>query len=222
MKNELDEKQLRTRQYWYVDGTYEFNMAGISILLTFYFLALAKFEGTKLGSLLSVVMILVFFGGMYLMNWLIRQLKSRVTFPRTGFVSYRREKGKKRLARVIVIGMVAATLSALISFLIIRSTAGFIVYTSREYSLNWLPGFTGVMMAIAASIFGVRMRILRFYGIAALSVVIGAVTMFLPADMNTGMALYYGIMGVALLVIGGFVLSTYLRSTTPPGENDHE
>ncbi len=222
MKNELDEKQLRTRQYWYVDGTYEFNMAGISILLTFYFLALAKFEGTKFGAFLSVIMVLVFLGGIFGVNWLIRQLKNRVTFPRTGYVSYKRAQGKQRLARVIVVGLFAGALSALISFLIIRSSAAFIVYTSREYSLNWLPGFTGVMMAIAASIFGVRMRILRFYGIAALSVVIGAVTMFLPADMNTGMALYYGIMGVILLVIGGFVLSTYLRSSTPPGEDDHE
>ena len=222
MKNELDEKQLRTRQYWYVDGTYEFNMAGICILLTFYFLALAKFEGTKFGAFLSVIMVLVFVGGVFGVSWLIRQLKNRVTFPRTGYVSYKREKGAKHLRRVIVIGIFAGALSALISFLIIRSSAAFIVYTSREYSLNWLPGFTSVMMAIAASIFGVRMRIPRFYGIAFLSVAAGVATMFMPADMNTGMAIYYGIMGVILLVIGGFVLSTYLRSTTPPEEVEHE
>ena len=77
-------------------------------------------------------------------------------------------------------------------------------------------------MAVAASIFGLRMHISRFYGIAILSIVISAMTMFLQADMNTVIALYYGIMGVALLVMGGSVLSTYLRSTTPPTEVENE
>jgi hypothetical protein len=222
MTTEMDEKQLRAKQYWYVDGTYEFNMAGICILLTFYFLALAKFEGTKLGGILSVAMILVFVGGMYGVNWLIRLLKTRITFPRTGYVSYKRETGKKRVVRLAIMGAIAGIISALLSFWIIRSSATFIVYTSRTYSLNWLPAFTGVMMAIAAIIFAVRMRIPRFYGVAGLSVVIGVATMFIPADMNTGMAIYYGIMGVALLVVGGVVLSKYLRSTAPPEEGDHE
>ena len=222
MTTELEEKQLRAKQYWYVDGTYEFNMAGICILLTLYFLGLAKFEGTKFGSFLSVIMVLVFIGGIFGVSWLIRQLKARITFPRTGYVSHKRETGKKRIVRMVMIGATAGIISAFISFLIVRSSAGFIVYTSYVYSMNWLPGFTSVMMAVAAIIFGLRMRIPRFYGIAALSVVIGAATMFIPADMNTGMALYYGIMGVTLLFIGGIVLSTYIRSTTPPEEVEHE
>ncbi len=208
MTNELDEKQLRARQYWYVDGTYEFNMAGIFLLLMGYFILLTKFEGTKFGAILSIAMILVFIGGMYLINRLIRLLKMNITFPRTGFVAYQRESQEKRKKRLFWVGGFSALLSALIIVLINHSSD----------SLNWVPGFVGLMMAVASSIFGVRMRIVRFYWIAALSVGIGVATMFFPADQNMGLAFYYGIMGVVLLVIGGVVLSTYLRSTTPPAE----
>ncbi len=222
MTTELDEKQLRAKQYWYVDGTYEFNMAGIFLLLTVYFLLLAKFEGTKLGSVLSVIMVLVFIGGIFLVNWLIQQLKNRVTFPRTGYVSYKRISGKKRIVRMVIVGAVAGTIAALISAAVISSSAEFIVRISQDYSLKGLPGVTGLLMAVAATIFGIRMRISRFYFVALLSIIIGTATMFIQVDMNTGLALYYGTMGVALLIIGGFVLSTYLRSTTPSAETDHE
>ena len=212
MTTDLDEKQLRAKQYWYIDGTYEFNMAGIFLLLTLYFLALAKYEGTKFGAFLSVIIVLVFLGGMFGVSWLIRQLKNRVTFPRTGYVAYQREKKGKRKKRLVWVAGFSGTLSVLIIMAI----------NNVSTPLNWIPGMVGLAMAIASSIFGVRMRIMRFYWIAALSVVIGTAIMFVSADMNMGLALYYGIMGVALLVIGGFVLSTYLRSTTPPEEGEHE
>ena len=212
MKNELDEKQLRARQYWYVDGTYEFNMAGIFLLLTGYFLLLAKFEGTKFGAFLSVIMVLVFLGGIFGVSWLIRQLKNRVTFPRTGYVAYQRENKEKRKKRLVWVGGFSGILSVLIIMAI----------NNASTPLNWIPGFTGAMMAIASIIFGVRMRIVRFYWIAALSMVIGLATMIIPTDLTIGLAIYYGVMGMIMLVIGGFVLSTYLRSTTPPEESDHE
>lgn len=212
MTTELEKKQLRTRQYWYVDGTYEFNMAGIFLLLTGYFLLLAKFEGTKFGAILSVAMIVVFVGGMYGVNWLIRQLKTRITFPRTGYVSYKRENKAKRKKRLVWVAGFSGLLSALIILMINRTSP----------ALNWIPGFVGLMMAVASTIFGVRMKIARFYWIAALSVAIGAATMFIPTDLNTGLAIYYGVTGVALLVIGIIVFTSYLRSTTPLAEDDHE
>ena len=119
MKSELvDKKQLRAMQYWYVDGTYEFSMAGIFLLLTVYYLLLAKFEGTKFGAFLSIIMVLVFVGGMFGVSWLIRQLKARVTFPRTGYVSYNREREKKRITRLMAIGIITAIIGALLSFAI--------------------------------------------------------------------------------------------------------
>ena len=218
MKSELDQKQLRAMQYWYVDGTYEFNMGGICLVLGIYFLALSKFESTKFADFLNVIMVLVFIGGIFLINWFIRQLKTRVTFPRTGYVSYKRERGLKRITRLIIVGLVAGIIAALGSLAIVDFSAEFLIRTSREYSLNWLSGMTGILMAFAASIFAIRMKISRFYFIAILSIAIGFMTMFISEGMHFGLGLYYALMGVILLVIGGFVLSTYLRSPTPPAE----
>lgn len=222
MTTELEQKQLRTRQYWYVDGTYEFNMAGIFLLLTGYFLLLAKFDGTKFGAILSVAMIVVFVGGMYGVNWLIRLLKTRVTFPRTGYIAYKRESKDKRVKRLVIVGAISGFIAAFISVMISNTSMSWLIRTSRDLSLNWLPGMVGLLMAVAASLFGVRMKIARFYWIAALSVVVGVATMFIPTDLNTGLAIYYGVTGVALLIIGIVIFTSYLRSTTPLAEDDHE
>ena len=133
MKSELDQKQLRAMQYWYVDGTYEFNMGGICLVLGIYFLALSKFESTKFADFLNVIMVLVFIGGIFLINWFIRQLKTRVTFPRTGYVSYKRERGLKRITRLIIVGLVAGIIAALGSLAIVDFSAEFLIRTSREY-----------------------------------------------------------------------------------------
>jgi len=222
MKSELEEKQLRTMQYWYVDGTYEFNIGGICLALGLYFLALSKFEGTKFADFLNVIMVLVFVGGIFLVSWVVRQLKTRLTFPRTGYVSYKRESGPKRVTRMIILGIVAAIIAALSSLTIIDFSGEAILRTSREYSLNLIPGMTGVLMAFAASFFAIRIRIPRFFTIALISLAIGAGTMILVDGMHLGLGVYYILMGVILLAIGGFVLSTYLRSTTPPTEIDNE
>ncbi len=83
MKSELEQKQLRAMQYWYVDGTYEFNIGGICLALGLYFLALSKFEGSKFSDFLNVIMVLVFIGAIFLVSWLVRQLK---TNPLTTFI----------------------------------------------------------------------------------------------------------------------------------------
>ena len=196
MKSNLDEKQLRAMQYWYVDGTYEFNMGGICLVLGIYFLALSKFEGTKFADFLNVIMVLVFIGGIFLINWFIRQLKTKVTFPRTGYVSYKRERGSKRIIQMVIAGVIAVVIAALGSLAIVDFSAGFILRMSREYSLNWMPGLVGILMAFAVSIFAIRMKISRFYFIAILSIAIGLMTMFISEGMHFGLGLYYALMGV--------------------------
>ncbi|MEW5827421.1 MAG: hypothetical protein AB1846_00910 [Chloroflexota bacterium] len=224
MDPDLDEKQRRALQYWYVDGAFEFGMGGLCLLLALYFYALAKLEDTWLGGMLSAAMVLVVVGGGMGINRLVMRLKERVTFPRTGYVAYRRTRGAKRLARLVLVGLVAGLVSALLTLLLVRlsSTVMVSIASATPQPVNWMPGLTGLMFAVVVTILGLRTAIPRFYLVAALSLVTGAALMFAGLDMNLGLAAFYAALAAGLLAASVFVLRHYLGSTTPPAEADNE
>ena len=215
MKTDLEQKQLRTLQYWYVDGTFEFSMGGLCLLLALYFYALAKFEETWLGGLLSSGMVLVIIFGSMGVNWLVMRMKEQVTFPRTGYVAYKRTRGPKRIAALVVIGLVAGLTASLVSLAAIKFGFETLMWLGRPFTFNWMPGISGLLLALAIVFLTIRTRIPRFLLTAALSLVIGTALMFIGGEMNLSLAMFYGGMGLALLVIGALVLQGYLRSAPP-------
>ena len=224
MKSDLEKTRLRTIQYWYVDGTYEFSMGGLCLLLAFFFYTQGKFEGTFAEGITTILMVLfIVFGGLGI-NKLVMRLKERVTFPRTGYVSYKRTRGKLRFAKLLVIGLIAGLLAALVTLLMVQLSSDAIVAISKASPrpINWMPGITGLLFAIAIIIVAFRTAIPRFYVIAVLSLLLGITLMFAGLNTNFGLAAFYGLLAAGMLIMGGITFRNYLSTSIPPTEADND
>ncbi len=91
MDNKIQETQNRITRYDYVDGTPDMAFGGLFLLMTVNFAIFASFPVISSSTFSALIMLVVFSGGGLLIAWLSQKLKERVTFPRTGYVAYRRQ-----------------------------------------------------------------------------------------------------------------------------------
>ena len=163
------------------------------------------------GSLLAPVLavgftILVAFGGL-LVSRAVKAIKNRVTFPRTGYVSYRRPESNRR--RRIIAASVGIALAVL----------GIVL--SKVHALAWLvsmPMVEGLIIGAVLLYLGHRLGIARFYVLAFLSALIGVIVALNGFDDALGSAAYFGEMGFVLMASGLRALRTHLSRSQPPVE----
>jgi hypothetical protein len=212
MNHDLKEPGLRAVRYWYVDGTFELAFGGLCLLLAVYFYAQAALADSWMAGLLSGLLVLVLIGGGYLVNRLTRALKERLTYPRTGFVSYQRERGMRRGLRIAV----AFAGSALIAGLLVLFVAG------RPNGFEFMPGVTGLVFGAVIAFIGHRTALPRFYLLAALSLVFGAGLSVSGLSEGLDLAAFYGALSLVLFTFGGVTLWRYLRHNPGPAEAPDE
>jgi hypothetical protein len=205
----IQNAQKRAFQYWYVDGTFEFSFGSISLLLAAYFYAQRLWAEAWFGSLLTAMFILILFGGGWLVRRLVMSMKERITFPRTGYIAFQRKTGSSRLKRMLLTGFVAATISALMTILLMNRPAGF----------DWTVAAPGVFFGAVITYLGIRTGLARFYINAAASLGTSMALGFANLPEGLGLTSFYGILGVALLVVGGLSLWQYLRQNPAFGQN---
>ena len=132
MENDtLKKTLLRTIQYRFEDGIIELVMATMFLLAGIYFYLLAVIENNQLAEIIAASFGVIFIGVWYLAQYLIRSLKERITFSRTGYVAYR-EGQVKRSVLVILAIVFAISLVGLLAFSQIK--------TSPEWNL--MPAFS--------------------------------------------------------------------------------
>ena len=99
----IDEKkrlERRTVQYWFEDGIWEMGIGAMSLWIALYFLIETIIPPRTLWRVLwGVTAIPVFFLGAKFMARAVRSSKEKWTYPRTGFISYRRQNDLKRSRR---------------------------------------------------------------------------------------------------------------------------
>jgi hypothetical protein len=206
MTDDLKKPQLRAIQYFYADGSFEFSFGGLCLLLAIYFTIQAAAPKSLLSNILDMGFILIVLGGSFLINRLVQALKERVTYPRTGYVAYKREYGLKRGVRLAMGMLIGALLSA---FTIIA-------ITKSPNVMDWMPGITGLIFAAVIAWLGYRSALPRFY-LVALAVLLISVGLASSGIGNmSGLALVYGLTSLVLFVSGGVTLWKYLRSTRSP------
>jgi len=197
----LDRAAQRAQQYWFTDGIGELAVGGVFLLVALYFGAQAVLpEDSFLGSMLAPAMLLVFVGAGVIARSLIRTLKERLTYPRTGYVAYRQPDKKRRWITLLFAMGMAMLVSAL--------------FASAPASLAWIPAVSGLLIGVYWLYYGHRLGLVRFYVLAALSAIMGTAITLAGLGEARGLPLYYGVIGLALLVSGGFTLRLYLRQ--PP------
>jgi len=212
MENKLLDVEQRVKRYWYSDGIAELSGGGMFILLGLYFGIQGYFgENSTVGVILQVSLALLMMGGIFGVRWLVNALKTRLTYPRTGYVEYRvNGQDDRRRRRVVVI---VAMIVAIASIVMVDYIRGF----------DSMLIVTGILVGVVfIALRGKSSGVTRFYAIGAFAILLGIGLSALGLTQASGLALFYGLMGLAILISGGLVLRRYLIENPMPSEADNE
>jgi hypothetical protein len=201
--DQIKQLERRTLQYWYVDGLAELATGVVSLALALLLLlaGLAR-PGSLIARFNALAVPVIIIGGALLSRLVVRALKERLTYPRSGYVVYRSARPRKRWLNAVIGGGVGAL------------TAVLIVTRSDVRAL--LPALEGLLLGLAWFFAAGKLGLRRFYVLAALSAIAGVAAMLAGLDESLGAALVFGIMGLGLLGTGAFALRHYLLTTLPP------
>lgn len=211
MKNDTIEHTMRrTRRYWYVDGLWEIGYGCLFTImgLLFYLQAFIPTE-SKFTDILEYAFPVLIIALVVLINWGVRKIKEHLTYPRTGMVTYRREKMSTR-------GWLIAALFAAGSIL-----AGSILYALFqvwEPALEIIPVLLGFLGAAMTFFLAFANNLKRFYLLAGYSILIGFALAWIGITGMRMMGIYFVFLGIGLVFAGAFTLWNYLSQTSPPQE----
>lgn len=200
MKNTIDSTIQRTKRYWYIDGLTEISFGFLCLLLGIYFYLQATLpHDSLLYQSLTVSLVLIIVGGGALGSWAVRTLKTRLTYPRTGFVAYPSRPGFQRW----LLGGIAFLVATLFTLLLTR----------LPDDLAWPALISGVVIGAVWLYMGVRLGLIRFHLLAAFSLLAGFLLAVSGLDESLSMAGYYSLIALAMILSGGITLTVYLHST---------
>ncbi len=210
MQDNSSAVERRVRRYWYSDGIGELIGGAAFVLLGLYF-ALQEFlrADSPLAAMLQAGFVLLFIGGAWISRRLVNLLKTRLTYPRTGYVEYR-TKGEGTRWR----GLWAAGLA----FLAAVFAVGFV----RLFQLfDALVAFTGFIVALAFVALGAKSPgITRFYLFGVLSLALGAALSISGLPNGYSLGLFYGLVGLCACISGGLTLRRYLQQNPLPADGE--
>jgi hypothetical protein len=211
-KDDMKQVERRVKRYWYTDGIAELASGGMFLLLGLYFGVLGYFqEGSLISVILQASMVLIMVGGAFGVRWLVNTLKSRLTYPRTGYVEYRVNEKDAKIRRYVVIAV--AMIFAIGSIVLIDYIRG----------LDSMVLFTGVIVGVIfIALRGKSSGLKRFYLLGGLSIVLGIALAYSKLQQVYTLSLFYGLLGVAILVSGGLVMRQYLDENPLRLENGNE
>ena len=203
----------RPRLYYNIDGLGE--LGGSVMCLGFALLWWPLVRSTA-DSVWHRISFFAFVGLMLLIHYGTKAIKTRITYPRTGFVEYRKPLHSRAIA---------AALGAL-------TTVGLAVSFQRHWDISMLASLTGLVFGASYGYYfarAVRWKWLIVGAIAVASFVIA----FLPADFLSALGsespahpdraklpgtilLSLLVWGALLMISGGISLWLYVRHTQAP------
>jgi MFS family permease len=211
MENNLSDVEQRVKRYWYTDGIGELIGGGMFVLLGLYF-ALQEFLGqnSMVGGILQAGFVLLMIGGTFISRRLVNTLKTRLTYPRTGYVEYqvdeRGTRGKRILA--VILGLVISALT--------------IAFARLFQFFDSIVAVTGAVVALMLVVLqGKSSGLSRFYVLGAASLVLGFALSLSGLPNGYSLALFYGLMGICGLISGGLTLQRYLKENPLPVETEN-
>ncbi len=211
--NQIQETEQRIRTYWFEDGWAELVGGVVLMLLGLFFVGQGLLpSGSLAQSLFSPGLVLALLAGGLATRWVVNAMKTRFTYPRTGYVSYRIDRAHAR-RRQLIAGGVGAVMAAML-----------VVVAFQVGSTAWVPAISGLLVGciliyMKARLSGVR----RFYVLAAFAVVLGFLLSFGNIVLEFRLALFYGLLGLVFVGSGVSQLRRYLgENPLPPKEPGSE
>ena|SRR5689334_5931410 len=183
--------QRRAAGYWNIDGLPELYIGFVWLCVPLYTYGTTHvpktspwFRALVLGGIVGLM------GAIFASRWLVDAVKSRVTYPRTGYVACQKPKSKPYWFALLLAAMLLA-----------------VVFGPP---LTVLPG-TGLVFAAIAGAVASATGSKRIYTFAGLMLLLGIALGLTGADVNTGMSLLFGAAGAFMMLSGGWTLWHYLE-----------
>jgi predicted tellurium resistance membrane protein TerC len=198
---DLSQIEQRVKRYWYEDGIAELAGGGMFILLGLYFAIQGIFGEISLVSvILQVSLALLMIAGAFGVRWLVNLLKTRLTYPRTGYVQYRVNERDTKHRRYTIAG--SAMLIAVAS----------VVLADYIRAFDSMVLVTGLLVGLILIVLrGKSAGLKRFYVLGVLAVLLGAVLSMSGLTQAYNLTLFYGLSGITFIVSGGLTLRRYLH-----------
>ncbi len=205
MHNSIDHLSQRTLRYWYVDGLAEIAGGAIILLTGLLYLVISTIPNSPVRNLLlgfgqPMLIVAAVLGA----GKVVQYFKERITYPRTGYVAYKRETSKRRVLTIIVTAVFVAALVA------------FIALTQHVLNENWLPVISGALIALFTLYLAYRFGLKRFYVISVITFLLGLVTAWLALPGDYSPAFFFSSFGLVWVLSGAWTLAHYLQNTSPP------
>jgi len=200
----------RAYAHWLKDGIIEIGLgilfAGVGI-----FRASIHFAGAKSPTYYWLVtgLLLFMLGYGFGVSRIVKSLKARITYPRTGYMTFKSPKYnyKSILGLFIFAGILGGLL-------------GMLSTQPNEQKIGvFVPIVQGIVGAAVFIYVAQRIEVKRLYYLAALSIGIGLVIGALGVGIVLGISFYYLSIGLAQVVTGCVALVQYLRSHEPVNLN---
>jgi hypothetical protein len=200
----------RTQRTWFEDGIWDIAFGITNLLIAAYSGVTLWFnlEG-NIGMALALLQMLVIVGAFLSMRWVVTRLKQRFTFPRTGFVTYRKPTGAARWKNAIRSGLIAAFTGGMIAL---------VSQISATHAL--LPTISSGLFALSFVYLAIRFDILRYFAEAVLSLALGLGITLLRLENALSMVAVFGGLGAICLFSGGLTLWRFIHNTQPATEQD--
>ncbi|HSF82701.1 MAG TPA: hypothetical protein VLA49_15810 [Anaerolineales bacterium] len=206
MNKPLNQVKKRTLRYWFEDGLSETIIGAFFILVGLMFLIQALAEpGSLLAGLSGLGTALLVGLGVWLARLLIQRLKERLTYPRTGYVSYYPPSILQR-ALSLILGLIIAVLF------------GWFIFSYSQELLAWLPFVEGLALAALSFVIGQRAGLFRFYLYALVTLLIGVVLSISGQGDYVGSGWVFITSGLLMSLVGLVALARYLRNSQPVEE----
>jgi hypothetical protein len=203
----LKQSEKRAFQHWYQDGLAETVVGGYALLLGLFFfgdLWLARPVISPFGLPLLII------GGVLMQRPILRRLKARISYSRTGYVNYQEPLQRRPwLALGLVFG-----LGLIVGVVFVQTDLpGF--QMDSDQIIIWLTFLQGAIIALPTLYLASRFDLRRYYILAAVSVLLGMVAFYLELGHPLAPALYFTCMGAALILSGLLTLQHFLRHSRP-------
>lgn len=210
MNDDLKAIERRTVRSFYEDGLFEIALGAILLLLGGYFFGeMVLPETSSIYAFLSSAFVLVIVFAGLLINKVLRFLKSRITYPRTGYVSFRKDRSPKRR-------WVSAALGALIG-----GSFPFLMSLVPSFK-DMLPAFNGLLFGVVFLLLANKSGVSRYYVLSFASLAIGIALAAAGVGDTRGISLFYALFGAAMTLSGLAALIVFLRRNKPAPETADE
>jgi hypothetical protein len=208
---DVDKIEKRTVRSFYDDGVFEIALGSVFVLLGGYlFVQTALPKGSALAAIMSIALIGVIFLAGFLISRIIRVLKRRITYPRTGYVAFKKHPVSPR--RRLRAGLFGGFMGLLLVLLLALAPSLSVL----------LPVMISFPVANVAFKIANKVGVPRFFVLAAVSAVIGFALTAAGIGGARGIGLAFGLVGGCLILSGSTALIIYLRRNPRPAPDAPE